>query len=137
MRTLCGTILAAAICACSPSFAKAPCLAPDSDDWGSSRWIVHPREHDGAYEKGECAFAGSYRFRRRFTVPADKTVVRAVASVCGLGAYRLYLNGACADRSYLSPGWSEYLDKIRYDRIDVTKLVTEGTNVVEWQKGSV
>ena len=130
MKTLYGTILAAAICACSPSFAKAPCLAPDSDEWGSSRWIVHPREHDGAYEKGECAFAGSYRFRRRFTVPAGKTVVRAVASVCGLGAYRLYLNGACADRSYLSPGWSEYLDKIRYDRIDVTKLVTEGTNVV-------
>ena len=100
------------------------------DEWGRSSWIVHPREHDGAYARKENAFSGSYRLRRRFKVPCGRTVVRALATVCGLGAYRLYLNGACADKSFLSPGWSEYLDKIRYDRIDVTRLVLPGDNVI-------
>ena len=100
-----------------------------SSDWGSAQWIVHPREPDGAYAEGERGFEGSYRFRKRFAV-GDRAVTRAVATVCGLGAYRLYLNGVCADKTFLSPGWSEYLDKIRYDKIDVTGLVTPGKNVV-------
>ena len=108
-----------------------PAQAADAEgDWGRSRWIVHPREHDGAYGEKEKWFAGSYLFRARFSVPAGKSVAKAVASACGLGAYRLYLNGACADRTFLSPGWSEYLDEIRYDSIDVTKLVAPGVNVV-------
>ena len=101
----------------------------DETEWGTSKWLVHPREPDGAYAEGEAGFAGSYRFRKRFDL-GGKTVARAVATVCGLGAYRLYLNGVCADKSFLSPGWSEYLDKIRYDRIDVTGLLSPGTNVV-------
>ncbi len=104
-------------------------ISSGADEWGNALWIVHPREHDGAYAEGEAGFSGSYLLRRRFAV-GDKAVERAVANVCGLGAYRLYLNGKCADKSFLSPGWSEYLDKIRFDRIDVTSLVVPGTNII-------
>ncbi len=106
-----------------------PFHSAEADEWGSAQWIVHPREPDGAYAEGEKSFPGSYRLRKSFTV-GDKAVKHAVANVCGLGAYRLYVNGVCADKSFLSPGWSEYLDKLRYDRIEVTRLVSPGTNVV-------
>ena len=33
----------------------------DETEWGASKWLVHPREPDGAYAEGEAGFAGSYR----------------------------------------------------------------------------
>lgn len=114
------------------SVLSAEAFVPKSnlDVWHGAEWIVHPAEHDGAARIGEHLLTGGYRFRRCFFLD-NRRITKAIAKVCGLGAYRLFVNGACVDRTYLSPGWSEYLRQIRYDEIEVTNILRAGTtNVV-------
>lgn len=68
------------------------------------------------------------RLRKTFTV--DKPVVRATASVCGLGFYELYLNGAKADGRVLAPPNTPYAQRLLFDTMDVTPLVQPGTNTL-------
>ncbi len=68
------------------------------------------------------------QLRREFTVrPGLK---RALIVVCGLGQYVLTVNGRNASPYYLSPGWTDYQKTCLYDTMDLTPLLSEGTNTV-------
>jgi hypothetical protein len=84
-------------------------------DWHGG-WISAP----GATE--------SLLLRREFTVRAG--LRRAVAYVCGLGQYEMYLNGTKAGDDLLSPGWTDYNATTLYDTRDVTALLRKGRNAV-------
>jgi len=68
------------------------------------------------------------RLRKTFTL--DKPVLRATASVCGLGFYELYLNGQKAGDRVLSPANTAYSQRLLFDTLDVTALVKPGANAI-------
>jgi len=67
-------------------------------------------------------------FRKAFT--ARSPVVQALAFVCGLGQYEMYLNGARVGDAFLAPSWTDYDKRCLYNVFDLTGSVKEGANVV-------
>lgn len=59
-----------------------------------------------------------------------KRITDAVVYVCGLGHYRLNINGATVGDAEFAPVWSEYDKTVYYNVFDVTDLITAGGNVV-------
>lgn len=68
------------------------------------------------------------RLRREFHLPGS--VERARLYVTALGVYELELNGAVIGDQVLSPGWTSYDHRLRYDTFDVTALVRTGANAL-------
>ena len=65
-------------------------------------------------------------FRREFSLSGK--IIRATASIYGLGWYELYLNGAKVGDQVLAPPNSHY-DRVNlYDTYDVTKLIRQNGN---------
>ncbi|GGB10084.1 alpha-L-rhamnosidase [Allosediminivita pacifica] len=63
-----------------------------------------------------------------FTAKAGGTkILRASAQ----GLYRVFLNGTRVGEDLLTPGWTNYDDRIAYQSYDVSDLVTEGENRIE------
>jgi alpha-L-rhamnosidase len=65
--------------------------------------------------------------RRAFQVEAP--VVRARVHVTAQGVYQLWLNGTRVGDEELSPGWTDYRDRILYQSFDITELARSGENV--------
>ncbi len=68
----------------------------------------------------------SQMVRKEFEL--KKPVRRARVYVTGLGTYRLFLNGKRVGNDVLTPGWTDYRDRIQYQTYDVTGLVKQGAN---------
>lgn len=67
-------------------------------------------------------------FRKKFTL--DKTPRHAEVLICGLGFYRLYINGHDVTKGPLAPYISNPDDLLYYDRYEVSSHLKEGTNVI-------
>ena len=87
----------------------------DEEDW-QSHWI------------GAGMDSQTLLLRREFDVKPG--LKRAIAYVCGLGQYEMYINGNKAGEDILSPGWSKYDKTCLYDTHDLTSLLHEGKNAV-------
>lgn len=61
---------------------------------------------------------------------ANKSVRRAMAYICGLGYYELYLNGGKVGNHVLDPILTEYNVRDAYVSYDVTAQVTNGGNAI-------
>lgn len=68
--------------------------------------------------------------RGRFDVASEVGVARARLYVTALGVYEAELNGSVVGDHVLSPGWTSYRHRLRYEVFDVTDLVRPGPNVV-------
>ncbi len=66
--------------------------------------------------------------RRSFELEAKPA--KAEILICGLGFYRLFINGAEITRGALSPYISNPDDLVYYDWYDITAHLTEGENVI-------
>lgn len=88
-------------------------------DWKAS-WLGAPR---AAATNHNCE---TLLLRREFAVKSG--LRRALAHVCGLGQYELFLNGAKAGDDLLSPGWTKYDKTCLYETRDITALLRKGTN---------
>ena len=66
--------------------------------------------------------------RRAFQV--DQPVVSARLYVTALGLYEARLNGRRVGDGFLTPGWTDYTQRIPYQTYDVTGLLAEGENVL-------
>ncbi|MBE1530631.1 glycoside hydrolase family 78 protein [Actinomadura algeriensis] len=105
-------------------------------DWRAS-WIAHdPDDLDviDAPEEGELALADhglspAVRLRRPFEAPAAPPV-RARLYITARGLYEMRLNGRRVGDHELTPGWTDYRDRIDYQTHDVTELVVAGENVL-------
>jgi alpha-L-rhamnosidase len=67
-------------------------------------------------------------FRKTFTV--QKPVKRAMVFASALGVYELRLNGQPVDTDVLSPGWTDYRQRVHYFGYDVTKQLRRGENAL-------
>ena len=66
--------------------------------------------------------------RRPFTV--DQPVTSARLYLTALGLYEARLNGRRVGDEFLTPGWTDYTQRIAYQTYDVTGLLNQGDNVL-------
>lgn len=55
----------------------------------------------------------------------------AVAHVCGLGLYELYINGEKVGDRVLEPAFTDYGKRVLYSSYDVASYIKQGENVIE------
>jgi alpha-L-rhamnosidase len=79
--------------------------------------------------------------RRSFDVTGP--IERARLYVTALGLYEIELNGRRVGDHVLTPGWSSYHHRLRYETLDVTALLQPGTNALGaaladgWYRGRI
>ena len=66
--------------------------------------------------------------RKDFT--AQKGIKKAVAYVCGLGHFDLFVNGEKVGDHFLDCGWTLYSKEALYETFDVTEMLQRGDNTV-------
>jgi alpha-L-rhamnosidase len=106
-----------------------------ADGWQAS-WIsmghvrenVRPPYWPGPVDPVAVALTPAPYLRRAFTV--GKPVVSARLYVTALGLYEARLNGHRIGDAFLTPGWTDYAQRVLYQSYDVTRLLTSGENVV-------
>ncbi len=90
------------------------------------QWISHPQPLDG------------YSILLRREICLDSLPQKARAYICGLGLYRLHINGVLASDRCLEPAWTNYNKTVLYSVLDITPYLHEGKNaiMVELGKGT-
>lgn len=92
-------------------------IPPWGIPWGD-RWQSDHRRLPGRY------------VRREFETPGGKTIRRAVATICGLGFFDLYVNGQRMGDDLMNPALTGYDKRCLYVTFDVTPAVRAGKNAV-------
>lgn len=70
----------------------------------------------------------------RFEVPRGAAKARLYATAHGV--YRAHLNGKPVSDAVLAPGWTSYEHRLRYHAYDVTSLVQDGANTLDFTLGN-
>jgi alpha-L-rhamnosidase len=65
--------------------------------------------------------------RREFAV--SKRIQKARLYVTALGAYEMFLNGQRVGRDLLTPGFTQFENRLQYQTYDVTAMLTGGRNI--------
>lgn len=123
-------------CLASPVAAQQPTQQSNAT-FGSAQWITGDalaRAADTAQwakDRGALGIRGPFPLlRKSFTVPAGTTVRRATITVTALGSYQLSLNGHPVGNDVLTPGWTDYRDRVEYQTYDVTHAIVPGANAL-------
>jgi hypothetical protein len=80
-------------------------------------------------------------WRKDFSVPAGKTMKRAMVYVTALGDYELRINGCRVGEDYFNPGWTQFTTRMNpearnrphrvyYHTYDVTSMLSGGNNAI-------
>ena len=67
-------------------------------------------------------------FRKEFN--ESENIKSASITICGLGQYKLFINGNKVGDNFLAPGWSLYQKRCLYNTYDITEQIKKGDNVV-------
>lgn len=94
----------------------------EATDWQGS-WITTPP-----------TIKNGPLFRKEFEL--SHIVTRAIAYVCGLGYYELYINGKRVGDHVLDPAQTDYPQRALYVAHDVSRYLKEGKNVIAIQLGN-
>ena len=71
----------------------------------------------------------SARYVRK-EIMVNKKVASAMAYICGLGLYELYINGTKVGTDVLAPTVKEYNKAVPYNTLDVTNYLKKGNNAL-------
>lgn len=91
------------------------------------KWISDGRHFIA--DSDEIGSAASY-YKKVFGL--EKVSDPAVVTMCGLGLHELYINGVKADDRVLEPAFTEYDKLALYSSYNVTSLLKNGENVLEF-----
>ncbi|MGN0044504.1 glycoside hydrolase family 78 protein [Alistipes indistinctus] len=112
-------------------------------DWNGAKWIAMEPDVDslkciegntGEWKDGGPVFdkpVAPYKLpqlRREFT--ATKPVKRAMAYICGLGQFEMFLNGEKVGDHFLDPAWTKFDKEAQYVAFDITGELRDGKNAV-------
>jgi alpha-L-rhamnosidase len=86
-------------------------------EWIGAGWEVDPDTSSPCVQ-----------LRRDFS--ARGPIVSARVYATALGLYELWLNGQRVGEDLLTPGWTDYKDRVQYQSYDVTALVRVGENTI-------
>ena len=94
-------------------------------DW-KAEWIAAKTPRD-VQQDGNTLPPCPY-VRRTFTI--TKPIKEATIYATAHGLYELHLNGAKVGNALLTPGWTDYNERIEYQAYDVTSALRQGANTV-------
>ena len=112
-------------------------------DWNGAKWIAMEPDVDslkciegntGKWKDCGPVFdkpVAPYKLpqlRREFT--ATKPVKRAMAYICGLGQFEMFLNGEKVGDHFLDPAWTKFDKEAQYVAFDITGELRDGKNAV-------
>ena len=92
------------------------------DDW-SAKWISMKQQSAKGLDS-----RNSPMLRKSFTL--SKPVRQAQLSICGLGYYELFLNGAKVGDHVLDPAWTCYHKNALYVTYDISNALKQGGNAL-------
>ena len=95
---------------------------------GEARESVTPPNRPGPVDAVAAALTPAPYLRRPFAV--DKPVASARLYVTALGLYEARLNGHRVGDGFLTPGWTDYTQRIPYQAYDVAGLLRAGDNAL-------
>jgi len=95
---------------------------------GQVRESVSPPAGPGPVDPVAGTLTPAPYLRRAFSV--DKPAVSARLYVTALGLYEARLNGHRIGDAFLTPGWTDYGQRVLYQTYDVTGLLAAGENVL-------
>ena len=105
----------------------------DNSQW-KAKFISPEGEDEGDSSKGKL-------LRKEFKLDGEIAFARVYATA--LGMYELYINGKGVGNGLLTPGWTNYRERLQYQTYDVTDMLKEGANAigatlgVGWYKGDL
>jgi alpha-L-rhamnosidase len=102
-----------------PAPLEAGLLEPS--DW-TARFVAPPPDEDAP------SMQPSHMLRREFNVRGG--VERARLYISALGVHEAEINGVRVGDHVLSPGWTSYHHRLRYQTFDVAPLLREGENAI-------
>jgi alpha-L-rhamnosidase len=91
----------------------------ERSDW-KAQWIGAP------FWGGPRTSSPAPFLRKEFILQKQFVSARLYATAIGL--YECHLNGARVGEAFLTPGWTDYFQRIQYQVYDVTELLQPGTN---------
>ena len=106
---------------------------PNQKEW-KAKFITPETSEDASLAKGKL-------LRKEFDI--DSEITRATVYATALGIYELHINGQRVGDALLTPGWTEYEERLLYQTWDVTALLKKGKNAVGavlgsgWYKGDL
>lgn len=84
---------------------------------------------------------GAYLLRTEFELPAAP--LQATIRISALGLYEAYLNGAPITADVLTPGYTQYAERVQFQEYEVSALLVQGANAIAvlladgWYRGKV
>ncbi len=102
----------------------------NATNW-SARWIGFDTPTNSEMQLGDkprFPLRAAPYFRKTFAIP--KPILRATVFASALGVYELRLNGQPLDTDVLSPGWTDFNQRVHYFGYDVTARLRRGDNVL-------
>ncbi|KAF5231866.1 hypothetical protein FOXYS1_15814 [Fusarium oxysporum] len=69
------------------------------------------------------------RFRKSFSLPPKRDILRARLYVTAYGVYEAYINGTRVGNHALAPGWQSYRHRLHHQTFDVSSLLNENNTV--------
>ena len=97
-------------------------------------WITTPPSKGAKPPEATLAYRNRFRslnvsnFRREFDLPGPVRSARLHATA--LGHYRFFINGARVGDDELTPGFTDYHQRVEYVAYDVTDMLAEGANAI-------
>lgn len=93
-----------------------------------AQWIGLDKSFEWEAPTAECTRMSARYFRTEFDIRQQP--VKATLYLCGLGLYKLRINGETIGNQELSPTPTDYRKEVKYNTFDVTKVLQSGSNAI-------
>ncbi|MBM6991697.1 MAG: family 78 glycoside hydrolase catalytic domain [Prevotella sp.] len=93
------------------------------DAFGDAQWIGATTDKDDSLADRSIVVGRDIRCRR--------AVKDVMITVCGLGAYELYVDGKKFGHDLMAPAWSDYRKTVFYNTYDLTPVMGKGAHRLE------
>ncbi len=97
------------------------------EEW-DAKWIGLDKAFDWDDPKAENTRLSARYFRNEFDI--QQQPIKATLYLCGLGLYKLHINGRTIGTQELSPTPTDYRKEVKYNTFDVTDILKTGPNTV-------
>ncbi|WP_016957718.1 alpha-L-rhamnosidase [Catenovulum agarivorans] len=103
-----------------------------NNEW-KAQWVRHPEANEfREFKKGNTTFKNKlYRpqyLRTKFS--SESEIKYARLYITAKGIFKAYLNGQTISKDVMTPGWTDYSQRIETLTYDVTNLIQVGENVL-------
>lgn len=97
------------------------------EEW-QAKWIGLDKTYEWEDPTADNTRLGARYFRKEFEILQQP--VKATLYLCGLGLYKLHVNGKVIGDQELSPTPTDYRKEVKYNTFDLTENFRQGTNAV-------